>query len=320
MPLRFSGQKDGLTQWGIPVLAVCGYSGSGKTTLLESAIRQLVQRGLKVAVVKHDAHGFTVDRPGKDSDRFFQAGASVALRGEEEEFYRRGKHARLSLDRVIKDFSLDHDLILVEGHKSTPLPKVWMATADEPVSPESVTDVVACLPWDSDRLSSFLDLADKWLYEIWVGRPIYVGIELRTKADPKTAVEWMEEARTSSIFPVYLLGGDDTPRRVSHIPIPPDLCGPLAGILTANRWAPYAAWIIVSEPEWVSPDFLQRIISRRKPGTWAVLPSSRKSEDRSRWALYEPQALAFMQQMAQLVSGEEIASRALESHLKIEYL
>ena len=54
-----------------PVLAVCGFSGSGKTTLLESVVGELSRRGLSVGVVKHDAHGIQIDRPGKDSDRLF---------------------------------------------------------------------------------------------------------------------------------------------------------------------------------------------------------------------------------------------------------
>ncbi len=72
----------------MPVLAVCGWSGSGKTTLLESLIPLLRERGLQVAVVKNDAHGVEVDRPGKDSDRLFRAGASVVLRSPRESFAR----------------------------------------------------------------------------------------------------------------------------------------------------------------------------------------------------------------------------------------
>ena len=50
---------------GIPVVAFAGYSGSGKTTLIEALLPCLRRRGLRVAVVKHDAHRFDVDRPGR---------------------------------------------------------------------------------------------------------------------------------------------------------------------------------------------------------------------------------------------------------------
>ena len=66
-------------QQGIPVIAFAGYSGSGKTTLIEALIPCLRRRGLRVAVIKHGAHHFDMDRPGKDSWRFSQAGAEVSV-------------------------------------------------------------------------------------------------------------------------------------------------------------------------------------------------------------------------------------------------
>jgi len=71
-----------------PVVGVCGYSGAGKTTLIESLIPVLRQEGLSVAVVKHDAHGLSVDSRGKDSDRFYRAGADVLAHGFSQSFVR----------------------------------------------------------------------------------------------------------------------------------------------------------------------------------------------------------------------------------------
>lgn len=42
----------------IPVIAVAAWSGTGKTTLLERLIPVLKERGLRVCVMKHDAHEF----------------------------------------------------------------------------------------------------------------------------------------------------------------------------------------------------------------------------------------------------------------------
>ena len=66
-----------------PVLGICGCSGSGKTTLIEALIPRLHSIGLQVTVVKHGAHNVNIDVPGKDSDRFFRAGADVSLFCEE---------------------------------------------------------------------------------------------------------------------------------------------------------------------------------------------------------------------------------------------
>ena len=61
------------------VFGIAGYSGSGKTTLLEKLIPQFTARGLRVSVIKHAHHGFDIDRPGKDSFRHREAGASEVL-------------------------------------------------------------------------------------------------------------------------------------------------------------------------------------------------------------------------------------------------
>ena len=48
----------------IPVLGIVGYSGAGKTTLIEKLLAELGARGLRVAVIKHDAHGLSLDCEG----------------------------------------------------------------------------------------------------------------------------------------------------------------------------------------------------------------------------------------------------------------
>jgi molybdopterin-guanine dinucleotide biosynthesis protein B len=62
-----------------PIVSFVGYSGSGKTTFLEKLIPVLTAQGIKIAVVKHDAHGFQMDKPGKDTWRHKQAGASATV-------------------------------------------------------------------------------------------------------------------------------------------------------------------------------------------------------------------------------------------------
>jgi molybdopterin-guanine dinucleotide biosynthesis protein B len=61
------------------VIGLAGWSGSGKTTLITKVIPVLVGRGLKIATIKHAHHEFDIDRPGKDSWRHREAGASEVL-------------------------------------------------------------------------------------------------------------------------------------------------------------------------------------------------------------------------------------------------
>ena len=101
-----------------PVFGVVGLSGTGKTTFLEGLIPALRSRGLRVAVVKHDVHGFQMDRPGKDTWRFSQAGADVvAISSPGGAAILEHPAAELSLDEVISRLP-PADLILVEGYKS----------------------------------------------------------------------------------------------------------------------------------------------------------------------------------------------------------
>ena len=61
------------------VLSIVGKSNAGKTTLIEKMLPCLVRRGIKVGTIKHDVHGFTMDKEGKDSYRHKQAGAHTTI-------------------------------------------------------------------------------------------------------------------------------------------------------------------------------------------------------------------------------------------------
>jgi molybdopterin-guanine dinucleotide biosynthesis protein B len=63
----------------VVVSFVAAASGSGKTTLIEKLLPILISRGLRVAVVKHASKGFDLDKPGKDSWRFQEAGAEAVV-------------------------------------------------------------------------------------------------------------------------------------------------------------------------------------------------------------------------------------------------
>jgi len=112
--------KDGLP----PVISVVGKSGVGKTTVLEKVIREIKRRGHKVGTVKHDTHGFDVDKPGKDSWRHARAGSdAVVISGPRKMALIRQLEGEMSLDDIVKLMG-DVDLVITEGYKRGDKPKI----------------------------------------------------------------------------------------------------------------------------------------------------------------------------------------------------
>jgi molybdopterin-guanine dinucleotide biosynthesis protein B len=108
-----------------PVFGFTGPSGAGKTTLIEAVIRELVSRGLSVGVVKHASHRIEVDRPGKDSHRLYESGASaVALAGPDRliSFERRDGTPPALADSIAA-LPRGLDAVLVEGFLLEPVPR-----------------------------------------------------------------------------------------------------------------------------------------------------------------------------------------------------
>lgn len=100
-------------------------SGTGKTTLLEKVIASLKERGYKVGVVKHDAHRFDIDHPGKDSYRLTAAGADIMLISSPEKLALIKKHAESPpIEDLLSTYFTDTDIVLTEGFKKSSLPKI----------------------------------------------------------------------------------------------------------------------------------------------------------------------------------------------------
>jgi molybdopterin-guanine dinucleotide biosynthesis adapter protein len=109
----------------IPIISIVGKSNSGKTTLIEKLVPSLTRRGYRVATVKHDIHGFEVDREGKDSWRHKQAGAhTVVISSPQKIALIRDVEKDLTLDEIRGRWIQDVDLILSEGYKKDVQPKI----------------------------------------------------------------------------------------------------------------------------------------------------------------------------------------------------
>ena len=106
-------------------VAVVARSGTGKTTLVEQVIAELTSRKYRVGALKHDAHDFEMDHPGKDSHRFSTAGAVASMVVSDNKLGLTATLSRpLPLHNVLDLWLNDADIVLVEGYRTSDLPKI----------------------------------------------------------------------------------------------------------------------------------------------------------------------------------------------------
>lgn len=116
----------------IPIVTIVGKSDSGKTTLVEKIVPELIRRGYRVTTVKHDLHGFEIDREGKDSWRHKQAGAQgVIISSPQKIALIRDVDKDMSLEELRDAFGGNADLILAEGFKKDIQPKIEVFRKEE---------------------------------------------------------------------------------------------------------------------------------------------------------------------------------------------
>jgi molybdopterin-guanine dinucleotide biosynthesis protein B len=107
------------------IISIVGKSSSGKTTLLEKLIAELKRRGYKVAIVKHSHHADPLDTAEKDTWRFTQAGSELSAINSLDHLaiYRRMDHY-FDPQEISRFILWDYDIILTEGFKGSPYPKI----------------------------------------------------------------------------------------------------------------------------------------------------------------------------------------------------
>ena len=168
------------------LVVVCGPSGVGKTTLVEQMVAELKARGQRVSVIKHAHQRFDIDRPGKDSWRHREAGATEVLVASSQRLALLREYeveGLPTLHQLVAELS-PVDLVLVEGFKHSAWPKVevWRAALgqaplypDDPFVTTVATDTpddlpeptarrVFCLSAAAALVSHLMDTADRYVY------------------------------------------------------------------------------------------------------------------------------------------------------------
>ena len=148
-PPDFISQSD----QPIPYVSFSAKSGTGKTTYLEKLVACLKEKGLRIALIKHDAHGFELDQPGKDSYRLRKAGVDTMILSGPDQTVQISRHTagEPSLKQLLSSIQ-GVDLILIEGYKFGAQPKIQLLRkgySETPVgNPENIIAYVADFPYD----------------------------------------------------------------------------------------------------------------------------------------------------------------------------
>ncbi len=153
------------------IFGFAGWSGSGKTTLIERVVPLLTARGLTVSLIKRAHHEFDVDQPGKDSYRHRHAGCSEVMLSSSVRWalmHELRGAAELTLDELVARMS-PCDLLIVEGFKRQPIPKIEVfrsANGKVPLHPDDphvvaiATDVHVDSPLPQFALDDVAQIAD----------------------------------------------------------------------------------------------------------------------------------------------------------------
>ena len=120
------------------LLSIIGRKDTGKTSLVVALSSEFTRRGKRVMTIKHASHPAALDTPGTDTFRHFHEGKA-------ERVLIASPQIRAVIERSPDDtdpitlarrYLTDADIVLVEGFKAEPIPKVEVfrrAVADSPL-------------------------------------------------------------------------------------------------------------------------------------------------------------------------------------------
>jgi molybdopterin-guanine dinucleotide biosynthesis protein A len=299
------------------IVGISGYSGSGKTTLIEKILPHFKQQGLSVCVIKHSHHRLSIDVKGKDTDRFFCAGADYVFAHDAEQGFMRSGYENGTPPWSAGGFPRALDLIIVEGHKEYPLPGIWLEKNRTRKGSQSELRGEKEVIYRDDA-----EYIDKVLYRIQnemetfharrsVNAGLLVGGKSIRMGSPKSLLSLRGETLAERSFQILaevaaralLLGSGQLPESLAGVDRLPDVTGvegPLSGMLSAFRWAPDSSWIISS----VDMPLMHKkawtwLLGHRRPGVWAILPKISGSKGvETTGAVYEPMIFEHIESLA----------------------
>ena len=150
------------------LIGFAAYSGTGKTTLIKDIVMILKKSNYRVSVIKHAHHNFDIDQPGKDSYEIRKSGAENMLISSKNRWalmHENMNNNELTLvDLVNLLGKIKYDLILVEGFKAEPFPKIELyrkeISKDRELLSSSDKNIIAIATEKKTKLETSLPVLD----------------------------------------------------------------------------------------------------------------------------------------------------------------
>lgn len=157
------------------IFQVVGYQNSGKTTFLSKLIEVLKANDINTVTIKHHGHGGRPDVvQEKDSTRHLEAGSLASLVEGEGRMVLQADNIAWTLDEQIRLMNLFHpDIIIIEGHKKQPYPKLLILRDDRDISLISnVTNIKAVIVWNQTLMEGARELLEVPIFHILEGSTV----------------------------------------------------------------------------------------------------------------------------------------------------
>jgi molybdopterin-guanine dinucleotide biosynthesis protein MobB len=278
--------------------AFCGYSGHGKTKMISRIIENLSRR-YTIGFVKHDVHGFELDREGKDTYIARKSGASAVLINDSSNYAEIHSQPLEEISRKI--VLLDNDIVFIEGYKNSNVPKFVFLDPEDKILNEYRTyrweNVLGFIGTDDipagetaghsyycrDNLESIQDRILKALSDKINKIPLYGlvlagGKSTRMQTEKSTLnYHGVNQAQfcynllsktCQKVFISIREEQEDNP----HFKKLPQIhdrfldIGPLGGILTAMLLHPNAAWLVLGcDMPFVDESIISALVRERNP-------------------------------------------------------
>lgn len=299
-------------------IAFCGYSGSGKTTLIEKIISSLSKK-YSIGFVKHDAHGFEMDKKGKDTFKCSIAGAKGVYINHENESafldFRESEKHRQPLSFT------EFDMVIVEGYKESIIPKILVLDPNQDILKEFnsgyFTNVIGIVGEPSalevdvpyfqrDQVHKIEKFVMNYFNQNIKSRPmkglILTGGKSSRMGSDKSLLNYHGETQVQHVTKQLSVVCDKVfvsvreKKTELYFPQVEDKfldIGPMGGILSAMREDPEATWLVMAcDLPFVTDETLKYLIDHRNPFRNATAFQSNEDEfPEPLCAIYEPKAV-----------------------------